>query len=101
MEHIESKPSGLAWRLAGAISAPFVVASAYLLLTRWPSYRFTASSDYAGLGVSVLAGAVFIALLPIRPAQRVIWLLLYVPLVATMLFFYTFWFIAVIFHDAL
>jgi preprotein translocase subunit SecY len=101
MEHIEPRPSGFAWRLLGAGVAPFIVASAYLLFTRWPSYRFTKFSDYAGLGVSVLAGAAFVALLPIRPVQRVLSLLLYVPLVAVLLFFYAFWFIALVFHDGL
>jgi hypothetical protein len=77
------------------------VASAYLFLTRWPSYRFTTFSDYAGLGVSVLAGAAFVALLPMRRMHRAVALLLYIPVVAVLLFFYTLWFIAVVFHDAL
>jgi len=101
MEQAEPRQSGFGWRLAGAAVAPFVLASAYLTLTRWPSYRFTTFSDYAGLAVSVLAGAAFVAVLPIRPLQRVLSLLIYVPVLAVLLFFYTFWFIAVVFHDGL
>jgi hypothetical protein len=101
MEKIRTKQSGFGWLLVGAVVAPFSVISAYLFFTRWLSYRSTPSSDYAGLTVSVLAGAVFVAILPIRPIKRVLSLLPYVPLLAMVLFFYAFWFIAVIFDDAL
>lgn len=101
MEQIETRRRGFGWRLVGAAIAPFVVASAYLFFTRWPSYRFTTLSDYTALAISVLAGAVFVAVLPIRPHQRVLSLFFYVPLLAVALFFYTFWFIAVVCHDGL
>lgn len=101
MEQIETRRRGFGWRLVGAAIAPFVVASAYLFFTRWPSYRFTAFSDDSALAVSVLAGAAFVAVLPIRPLQRVLALICYMPLLAVVLFFYTFWFIAVVFHDGL
>lgn len=101
MERIEARHKGLGWRLAGATITPFVVASFYLVLTRWPSYRFTTTSDCAGLAVSVLAGSAFVALLPMSRLHRVISLLVYVPAFVVVLFFYTFWFIAVVFHDAL
>jgi hypothetical protein len=101
MEQIETRRRGFGWRLIGAGMAPFVLASAYFVLSRWPSYRFTTFSDYAGLSVSVLAGAAFVGVLPIRPLHRVLSLLVYVPLLAIVLFFYTFWFIAVVFHDGL
>jgi hypothetical protein len=101
MEQIETKRTRFGWRLVGAATAPFVVASAYLFFTRWPSYRFTTFSDYAALAISVLAGAVFVAVLPIRPHQRVLSLFFYVPILAMVLFFYTFWFVGVVFHDGL
>jgi hypothetical protein len=101
MEQIETRGRGFGLRLLGATVAPFVVATAYLFFTRWPSYRFTTFSDYAALAVSVLAGAVFVAVLPIRPHQRVLSLFFYVPLLAMVLFFYTFWFVAAVFHDGL
>jgi len=101
MEQIENRPGGFGWRLAAAALAPFVTASAYLFFTRWPSHRFTELSDYAGLSVSVLVGAAFVATLPIRPSQRVLSLFIYVPLFAALLFFFSFLFIAVVFHDGL
>jgi hypothetical protein len=101
MDQIATRPRGFGWRLVAAALAPFAAASVYLFLTRWPSYRFTAFSDYAGLAVSVLVGAVFIATLPIRAPYRVLSLLLYLPVIAALLFFFTFWFIAVVFHDGL
>ena len=101
MEQIETRQRRFVWRLVGAAIAPFVVASAYLFFTRWASYRLSGFSDYAALGVSVLVGAVFVAVLPIRPLQRLLSLICYVPLLAVVLFFYTFWFIAVVFHDGL
>ena len=101
MEQIETRRRRLGRLLFGAATAPFVLASAFLFFTRWPSYRFTTFSDYAALAVSVLAGAVFVAVLPISSHQRILSLFIYVPLLAMMLIFYTFWFIAVIFHDGL
>jgi hypothetical protein len=100
MEQIETRQR-FGWQLVGAAIGPFVVASAYLFFTRWPSYRFSTVSDYVGLAVSVLAGAAFVAVLPLRPLQRVLSLIVYVPVLAVVLFFYTFWFIAVVFHDGL
>jgi hypothetical protein len=87
---IKTKPTGIGWRLTGAAIGPFVLASAYLLFSHWRSDWFGAFSDYAGMAVSVLAGAAFVAILPIRPLQRVVSLALYIPLLATLLFFYTF-----------
>jgi hypothetical protein len=101
MQQGTTRPKRLGWRLAAAVLAPFAVASVYLFLTRWPSYRFTAFSDYAGLSVSVLIGAAFIAMSPIPAHLRVFSLLLYVPVVAAMVIFYGFCFIGVVFHDGL
>src|SRR6266567_1760528 len=89
------------WRLVGAALAPFVVVSAYLIFTRWSSYRSTAFGDYVCLTFSVVAGAVFVVMFPIRPLHRALSLLVYIPLLATVLFLYTFWFIALVFHDGL
>ena len=99
MDQVTTSRKAIGWRLIAAVLMPFVVISPYLIWTRWPSYSFTAFSDYAGLGLSVLAGAVFIAILPLRPLHRVLFLIVYIPLFAVMLFFYIFWFIAVVFHD--
>ena len=87
--------------MIAAALAPFATASVYLFLTRWPSYRFTTFSDCVGLAVSVLAGAVFIATLPIRTSCRVVSLLVYLPVIGALLLVFTFWFIAVVFHNGL
>jgi hypothetical protein len=101
MERVEANPKALVWPVCGAAAAPFVVASTYLFLTRLPRVGFSTFSDYAGLAVSVFAGAVFLALLPIPRLFRVLSLLAYVPLVAVVLFFYTFWFLSAVFHEGL
>jgi hypothetical protein len=69
-----------------AVVAPFLVASLYLFLTRWPSWHFTALTDYTGLAVSILVGAGFIATLPIQMRRRIFWLLIYVPASAILVF---------------
>jgi hypothetical protein len=101
MDQIATRPRGFGWRLVAAALAPFVAASGYLLLSRWPSYHFTTFSDYAGLGFSVLIGAAFIVTLPIRAHLRFLSVLIYLPVVAGLVFYFTFWFIAVVFHDGL
>jgi hypothetical protein len=101
MEQIEARPRGYAWRLVAAVLAPFVATSVYLFFSRWPSYHFSTFSDYAGLAVSIIIGAAFVATLPIRLSQRIVWLVIYIPVFAALLFFFTFLFIAVFFHDAL
>jgi len=37
----------LQWAIIAAL--PFVAVSAYLLLSRWPNYKFTTISDYLAL----------------------------------------------------
>ena len=101
MEDTANRCSGVGWKLTAAALSPFVLASAYLFFSRWPSYRFTALSDYVGLGLPVLVGAAFVAMLPFPKGLRILFVIFYVPVVAALLFFYTFWFIAVVFHDGL
>ena len=73
MEQNEISQTGFAWRLACAAIAPFIVESGYLFLSRWPSYRFTTFSDYAGFVVSIFAGAAFVAILPIKHTLTTRW----------------------------
>ncbi len=101
MQQIATRQRAFGWRLVAAALVPLAAASAYLFFSRWPSYRFTTFSDYAGLAVSILVGAAFVATLPIPARQRILWLLIYIPAVAALLFFFTFWFIAAIFHEGL
>jgi hypothetical protein len=79
----------------------FVAASGYLICSRWPSYKFTTLSDYAAWGVSILIGSVFVATMPIRLHQRFLWLLIYIPAVGALLFFFALAFIAAVFDDGL
>lgn len=101
MEQFEIKSKRFALSLFGALLLPIAVLSLYLLLTRWPSYQFTATSDFGALVFSVLLGATLIATLPIRPLHRAASLVVYIPLFSISLFYYTFLFIAVILNDAL
>ncbi len=101
MDQLEPKAGGFGWRLGAAAWVPFAVASVYLLLSRWPSHRFTTFSDYVAFAVSILAGAAFIATLPIRGSFRAFCLLLYIPLFAVLVVFFSLWFLAIVFHDGL
>ena len=86
-------------RAVAALVIPFVVMSAYLLLSRWPSRWFTAPSDYAAGGVSLLAGAIFIATLPISRVVRATLLVFYVPMLWFLLFLYSLEFVGAVFGD--
>ena len=101
MEHIETRPRHFVWRLFGAALLPFVAETAYVFFTRWPSYRFTAASDWAALGFSILIGSVFVWMLPIRSSLRFVFLLVYIPVVGVLMFFYDFLFLAVVFGEGL
>jgi hypothetical protein len=98
-EHIEARRGSFSWRLACAALLPFIVDSIYLFFSRWPSYRFTEFSDSAGGIASIVSGAVFIVLLPIRIRWRIITLFVYVPVLFGALFIYSLLFIAFVFHD--
>lgn len=86
-------------RAAAAIVVPFVIMSAYLLLSRWPSRWFTGASDLAAFAVSLLAGGLFIATMPIGRAVRVLLLLFYLPMFWFLLFMYGLQFVSVVFGD--
>jgi hypothetical protein len=88
-------------RLWPALVVPFVLETAYLWLSRWPSSRFTSGSDFGCFALSTLVGAAFILRLPLRPSRRALALLAYVPLVGTALFFYCFMFLAIAFGEGL
>jgi len=97
----ETVQTPLGLRLIGPAIAPFFTVSAYLVSTRWLSHRFTETSDYAALVASVLLGAALVTILPLRPVYRGLFVLIYVPVFAVVLFFYMLWFIPLVVHDAL
>jgi hypothetical protein len=100
MDLIETRQRVFLWRLVSAIVVPLSLESAYLIFTRWPSYRVTALSDYASWAAEIIIGPIFIATLPIRLHWRILWVLVYIPVMGSVLFYFSFCFIAVIFHDA-
>jgi hypothetical protein len=77
----------------------FAVASLYLFFTRWPSDCLTGFSDDGALVMSILAGAAFVVTLPIRPAWRILSLVIYIPVLGASLFFYALAFIAIFFQE--
>jgi len=96
-----TKSAGVGWRLGAAVATPFAIASLYLLISRWPSDHSTNLTDYAALSICVLAGAAFIATLPIRSHWRILALILFIPVTAVMLAYYAFWFLCELVLDQL
>jgi hypothetical protein len=90
---------GILWRSIAAAVVPFAVLSAYLFFSRWPSRGFTGFSDYVALAGSVAVGIVFIVILPIRPAARFVWSIIYVLSIPFLLVYYCFFFVGVVFGN--
>jgi hypothetical protein len=97
----EIKAQSAHLRLWPALVVPFVVETAYLSFSRWPSSRFTSASDFGCFALSMLVGAAFILRLPLRPSRRALALLAYVPLVGAALLLYGLMFLAAAFGDGL
>ena len=57
--------------------APFVVAVAYVVFSRWPSRVFTTRSDYVFEGIACVSGAFFAAKLPLPLWLRLTLILVY------------------------
>jgi cytochrome c oxidase subunit IV len=100
MEHTEVKPR-LRWHLCAAAFVPFIPLSVYLYLIERFSFHAIAFESCVVLAMSVLAGAVFVMMLPISWRRRALALFIYVPVLSALLFFYAFWFIGVFFHDGI
>jgi hypothetical protein len=98
MEGVETKHRRFGWCLAAAVLLPFALESLYLFFSRWPSNHNTEFSDLAGSIISLLLGASFIVLLPIRLRWRLISVVLYVPLMLSMLSVHAFAFVVTVFH---
>ena len=98
---MEKTAINLGWRLAAATLIPFVVVSLYLVFSRWPSDKFTAFSDYAGLGISIFIGAAFIVKLPIHLHKRLLFLLAYIPIFGILLVYFSLVFVCSIFGACL
>jgi hypothetical protein len=100
---MNDKTKSIGWRVAGAVAgvffAPFVLFSTYLVFTRWPHRIDNGAGDWFALIISSLAGAAFMGLLPIRYVLRAALAAVYVPLSCVALFFYTFYFVGMVFGD--
>jgi hypothetical protein len=82
----------------GATVAPFALMSIYLLVSRGIT-GFSATGDWCGLGLSLLAGAGSVLGLPIAAWQRVLLVGLYLPVMGVVLLIYTLFFVGVVFGD--
>lgn len=102
MKQSETRPRDFVWRLLAAAVLPFMVESAYIFFTRWPSSHFTVASDYAALTLSILIGSALFLRLPLWLPYRVFLLLFfYIPAIGVLLFFYPLLFLAVVFGEGL
>ena len=75
--------------------------SAFCLLAEWARDRATGATGWVALGVSFVAGAILTGVVPAKPDNRPLLVIIYVLATPPLLFFYVFWFSAVVFHDAL
>ncbi len=100
MTRAETASRGVAWRVVAAALLPFAAQSIYILFTRW-TFCFNPWSDVASHAISLLIGAWCVWSLPIALSRRVLALLLYVPIIAFLLYYYTFAILMVVFGIAL
>jgi hypothetical protein len=91
--------SPLRWAIIGI--SPFAFATLYLLLSRWPSYRFTTISDYLALAASVAIFILTVLKLPLKRKKKILIASLGVPVVLLSIGLYSFVFIAAVFGDGL
>jgi len=99
MSQVFKNQRGFTWRLVAAGVVSFLVQTLYLFFSRWPSYRVTEFSNYAGLAVSVLVGVPFIATLPLRVDARILAAIIYIAAILPLLWFYNMFFAAFIFNE--
>ena len=93
MSRVETASQGFAWRVIAAALLPFAFQASYILLTRW-ALRFNGWTDVASHAISVLIGAWCVWSLPVALSRRVLALLLYVPLVAFLVWYFS-WMIVI------
>lgn len=84
-----------------AVIGPLLVVSVYLLLSRWPTRSFSTSSDYIAIGVAIAVGLFAIASLNTPTARKITISIIYVPVSAIALLFFTLVFVCIAFGDCL
>ena len=87
------------WPLVGSVVVPLFAVSIYLWFSRWPTRRFSTTSDYPAFAVCIAIGLVFVVGLPIRLWLRVLAVVVYVPLVYTLPFLSSLLFVGLAFGD--
>jgi hypothetical protein len=91
--------SPLRWAIIATL--PFVAVSAYLVLSRWPNYKFTTFSDYFALLVSVGLFILAVSRLPLTRKRKIIIAAFGTPALLFCVALYSFAFIAIVFKDGL
>lgn len=71
----------------------------YLLITRWPERWFSSESDWIALGFALMIGVAGHLLLPWRPWQKALAILLYIPTMGALLFGLALLFVCGMFGD--
>lgn len=87
------------WRWLTVVLVPFVIASVYLWLSRWPTRWFTGSSDCIALAVAVAAFVIGVLALPMGRRKKILIAACGAPFVAVALFIYFFVFVGIAFGD--
>jgi len=83
----------------GAIIGPPAVISAWIVLERATEIQLPQESGYAAIAIAVAVGLTCIGLLPIAPWLRFLLAVVYAPLAAYLMFFYTFEFVGMVYGD--
>jgi len=80
---------------------PMLIVAVYLVLSRWPVRWFSSWSDYVALGIAVSLGALAIISLNITVGSKILLLVIYVPIVLTILVYFSMVFVCGLFGDCL
>lgn len=88
-------------QLVAAALLPFLIDAICLYFSRWPKKWDTGTSDVFSLAISLGVGAALLAALPCRTGFKALLLILYVPIIGILLFYFAFFFVALVFKDAI
>jgi hypothetical protein len=86
---------------AGAVSLPFMIFSAYMIVSRWPKPWFNTPSDYIALGIATAGGAICMWRLITHARWQLTAMVVYLPVCCAVLFIYAFWFVCTVFENCL
>lgn len=86
--------------IVGAMMTPFALMSAYFAAAGPGEVRY-ASLDLPAMVLAVLAGSVFLGMLRIGKPWQLGLTLAYIPVMGFLAFWYSLWFVCVLFNDCL